>query len=147
MTTFGERLSQLFAQVYPAGRGPHTLQEVADAINAEGLVTVSPSYLSQLRSGQKDNPSAKLTEALARFFRVGVDFFFDTEYARQMDHDLEILAKLRDSGVRQIAARAFDLSAEGQEQVRNMVELVRRSEGLPAERPLPHDPEHQASDQ
>lgn len=146
MTTFGDRLNQLFAQVYPAGRGPHTLQEVADAINAEGSTSISPSYLSQLRSGQKSNPSARTVESLARFFRVQPDFFFDTDYARHMEHDLEMLTKMRDSGVRAIAARAFDLSVQGQETVRSMVELVRRSEGLPSDRAeLPKDSEDHAS--
>lgn len=147
MATFGDRLNQLFATVYPRGRGPHTLQEVADAINSEGVAKISPSYLSQLRSGQKDNPSSRTIEALARFFKVRPDFFFDTEYARHMDQDLETLAKLRDAGVQKIAARSFDLSAENRVALETMVEALRTSQGLPAEQSgLTQGSEAQAGD-
>lgn len=131
VATFSDRLNQLFATVYPRGRGPHTLQEVADAINAEGADRISPSYLSQLRSGKKDNPSSKTIDALARFFKVRPDFFFDTEYARHMEADLEALAKLRDAGVQRIAARSFDLTPQNRAALETMVEALRTSQGLP----------------
>lgn len=133
MATFSDRLNQLFATVYPRGRGPHTLQEVADAINGEGGSRISPSYLSQLRSGQKDNPSSKTIDALARFFKVNPDFFFDTEYARHMEADLATLAKMRDAGVQKIAARSFDLTPGNRAALEAMVEALRTSQGLPPE--------------
>jgi len=131
VASFAERLNQLFSAVYPAGRGPHTLQEVCVAVNAEGAAKLSPSYLSQLRNGQKTNPSAATVAALARFFKVKPDFFYDDEYAEQMERDLAMLAKLRDSGVHSIAARAFDLSPEARESVSMLVDQLRRYEGLP----------------
>jgi transcriptional regulator with XRE-family HTH domain len=148
VTTFGDRLNQLFATVHPRGRGPHTLQEVADAINAEGVAKISPSYLSQLRSGQKDNPSSRAIDALARFFKVRPDFFFDTEYARQMERDLETLVRLRDAGVEKIASRSFDLSAENMAALETMVEALRASQGLPPEQSgLSQGGEDQARDE
>jgi transcriptional regulator with XRE-family HTH domain len=133
VATFSDRLNQLFATVYPRDRGPHSLQEVADAINAQGDDRISPSYLSQLRSGKKDNPSSKTINALAWFFKVEPGFFFDTEYARQMEADLAMLAKLRDAGVEKIAARSFDLTPENQVALETMVEALRKSQGLPPE--------------
>jgi len=133
--TFADRLNQLFATVYPRGRGPHTLSEVANAINKEGGAKISVSYLSLLRNGQKANPSMATIEALARFFMVRPDYFFDTEYAAKMDEDLETLARLRDAGVQRLASRAFDLSPENQAAVETMVEALRNSQGLPPEQP------------
>ncbi len=68
MTTFAERLNRLFDTVYPPGRGPHTSAEVVAALKAEGL-TMSAPYLSQLRSGNRTNPSRATMAALANFFR------------------------------------------------------------------------------
>lgn len=144
--TFGERLNRLFETVHPPGRGPHSLHEVAKAINDEGEVKISSSYLSQLRSGQKTNPSAAAVAAMARFFRIRTDYFFDAAYADDIDRDLENLAALRDAGVRRIATRTFDLSPDSRDTVSSLIESLRRAEGLSVGEasPLPGDArEHQ----
>jgi len=127
---FNDRLARLFATVHPNGRGPYSLQEVAAAITAEGDVKMSASYLSQLRSGQKTNPSAAAVNALATFFHVDPKYFFDDDYASRMDRDLEMLVKLRDSGVRNIAARAADLSPTSRQTIESLIETLRKAEGL-----------------
>ena len=127
---FNDRLARLFATVHPNGRGPYLLQEVAVAITAEGDVKMSASYLSQLRSGQKTNPSAAAVNALATFFHVDPKYFFDDDYASRMDRDLEMLVKLRDSGVRNIAARAADLSPTSRQTIESLIETLRKAEGL-----------------
>jgi hypothetical protein len=65
-TTFAARLNRLFDTVYPPGRGPHTSAEVIAALKSEG-VTMSAPYLSQLRSGNRTNPSSATMAALANF--------------------------------------------------------------------------------
>ncbi len=127
---FNDRLAKLFDTVHPNGRGPYSLQEVAAAITDEGDVTMSASYLSQLRSGQKTNPSAAAVNALATFFHVDTKYFFDDDYASRMDRDLEMLVKLRDSGVRNIAARAADLSQTSRQTIESLIETLRKAEGL-----------------
>ncbi len=127
---FNDRLARLFDTVHPNGRGPYSLQEVAAAITAEGAVTMSAPYLSQLRSGQKTNPSAAAVNALATFFHVDSKYFFDDDYASRMDRDLEMLVKLRDSGVRNIAARAADLSPTSRQTIESLIETLRKAEGL-----------------
>lgn len=57
-TTFAARLNRLFETVYPPGRGAHTSAEVIAALRSEG-VTMSAPYLSQLRSGNRTNPSTR----------------------------------------------------------------------------------------
>lgn len=78
-TTFAARLNRLFDTVYPPGRGPHTSAEVIAALKAEGI-TMSAPYLSQLRSGNRTNPSGATMAALANFFRIKAAYFTDDEY-------------------------------------------------------------------
>lgn len=81
--TFAARLNRLFDTVYPPGRGPHTSAEVIAALKSEG-VTMSAPYLSQLRSGNRTNPSAATMAALANFFRIKPAYFTDDEYYEKL---------------------------------------------------------------
>ena len=68
------RLSQLFEQVRrPDGKEWSAIQ-VAKAVSASGVAT-SHQYVSQLRSGERDNPRFVLVEALATFFSVPISYF------------------------------------------------------------------------
>ena len=129
MNTFADRLNRLFDTVYPPGRGPHTSAEVVTALKAEGL-TMSAPYLSQLRSGNRTNPSNTTRAALANFFRIRPEFFTDDAYYAKLDQELTLLAGLRDEGVRRVAARAIGLSPEAQRDVVEKVDELRRKEHL-----------------
>src|SRR5579875_27112 len=130
-TTFAARLNRLFDTVYPPGRGPHTSAEVIAALKAEG-VTMSAPYLSQLRSGNRTNPSSTTMAALANFFRIKPAYFPDDEYYEKLDKELAWLATMRDEGVRRIGVRAVGLSPEAQEDVMHRVDELRRKEHLDA---------------
>ncbi|BCO33633.1 transcriptional regulator [Mycobacterium heckeshornense] len=130
-TTFAARLNRLFDTVYPPGRGPHTSAEVIAALKAEGI-TMSAPYLSQLRSGNRTNPSAATMAALANFFRIKPAYFTDDEYYEKLDKELSWWAAMRNENVRRIAMRAADLSPEAQEDVVQRVEELRRKEHLDA---------------
>jgi transcriptional regulator with XRE-family HTH domain len=130
-TTFAARLNRLFDTVYPPGRGPHTSAEVIAALKAEG-VTMSAPYLSQLRSGNRTNPSSTTMAALANFFRIKPAYFTDDEYYEKLDKELFWLATMRDEGVRRIAVRAVGLSPEAQEDLMHRVDELRRKEQLDA---------------
>jgi transcriptional regulator with XRE-family HTH domain len=129
MNTFADRLNRLFDTVYPPGRGPHTSAEVVTALKAEGL-TMSAPYLSQLRSGNRTNPSSATMAALANFFRIRPEFFTDDSYYAKLDQELTLLAGLRDEGVRRVAARTIGLSPESQRDVVEKVDELRRKEHL-----------------
>jgi transcriptional regulator with XRE-family HTH domain len=130
-TTFAARLNRLFDTVYPPGRGPHTSAEVIAALKAEG-VTMSAPYLSQLRSGNRTNPSSTTMTALANFFRIKPAYFTDDEYYEKLDQELSWLAVMRDEGVRRIAVRAAGLSPEAQQDIVHRVDELRRRERLDA---------------
>lgn len=130
-TTFASRLNRLFDTVYPPGRGPHTSAEVIAALRAEGI-TMSAPYLSQLRSGNRTNPSATTMAALANFFRIRSAYFTDDEYYEKLDKELAWLAVMRDEGVRRIAVRTAGLSPEAQQDIVQRVDELRRKEHLDA---------------
>jgi transcriptional regulator with XRE-family HTH domain len=130
-TTFSARLNRLFDTVYPPGRGPHTSAEVIAALKAEGI-TMSAPYLSQLRSGNRTNPSSATMAALANFFRIRPAYFTDDEYYEKLDKELSWLLVIRDEGVRRIALRVSGLSHEAQEDIVHRVDELRRREHLEA---------------
>jgi transcriptional regulator with XRE-family HTH domain len=72
------RLDHLFRTVHPAARKAYTPAEVATAMNeaADERVT-SGTYLWQLRTGRKDNPTYKVLMGLASFFGVSPTYFFE----------------------------------------------------------------------
>ena len=129
-TTFSARLNRLFDTVYPPGRGPHTSAEVVVALKAEGITPMSAPYLSQLRSGERTNPSKATMNALANFFRIQPDYFTDEYYYRKLDQELTWLATLRDEGALPISMRTIRLSAAALEEVIQLADEWRRKEHL-----------------
>jgi transcriptional regulator with XRE-family HTH domain len=125
-TTFAARLNRLFDTVYPPGRGPHTSAEVIAALKAEGI-TMSAPYLSQLRSGNRTNPSAATMAALANFFRIKSAYFTDDEYYEKLDRELSWLAAMRDDGLRRIVLGAAELSPEGRQEIAERVDELRQA--------------------
>lgn len=128
-TTFSARLNRLFDTVYPPGRGPHTSAEVIAALKSEGI-TMSAPYLSQLRSGNRTNPSSATMAALANFFRIKPSYFTDDEYYEKLERELSCLATMRENGVRHIALRVAELSPEAQHEVLERINELRRAEHI-----------------
>jgi hypothetical protein len=79
-------------------------------------------------------------EALAGFFGVPVAYFFDDEIASQLAPQLNLLAALRDSSVRDIALRVAELSPDSLDAIRGMIEQVRHLEARSNPRPQRPDP-------
>lgn len=130
-TTFAARLNRLFDTVYPPGRGPHTSAEVIAALKAEGI-TMSAPYLSQLRSGNRTNPSSATMTALANFFRIKSAYFTDDEYYAKLDKELAFLATMRDESVRRIAQGVFGLPPQAQQELIERIDELRRTPKLDA---------------
>lgn len=140
--SLADKLDELFRTVHPRGK-EHTYEQVASAIRESGGPTVSATYIWQLRKGLRDNPTKRHMEALAGFFGVPPAYFFDDEVEERVRAQMQLLATLRDRGVRQVATRAAGLSPRGLHAVEEMIKQIRLVEGLPAE-PVP--PGSQAED-
>lgn len=128
-TTFAARLNRLFDTVYPPGRGPHTSAEVIAALKSEGI-TMSAPYLSQLRSGNRTNPSAATMAALANFFRIKPAYFTDDEYYEKLNRELTWMAAVRHDGVRNIALAALELSQESKQELLARADELRNAERM-----------------
>ena len=112
--TFAEKLDRLF-RTFTTGpeHKERSYREVANAIEAAGTTTISASYIWQLRKGTTTNPTKAHLEALAAYFEVPVSYFFDDADNDRVDAELELLATLRDAGIRGLALRAHRLDAAG----------------------------------
>lgn len=119
-----QKLDRLFTTLRARGQSEHSYQAVADAIREHQHVAISHTYIWQLRTGRRDNPTIQHLAALARFFGVPVAYFLDDDEARRIDGQLALLATLRDTGVTEIALRAADLSPGSREAVTQMIRQV-----------------------
>jgi transcriptional regulator with XRE-family HTH domain len=127
-----DRLDHLFRTVHPKDRGPYTPAEVAEAINkAAGEKVISSTYVWQLRTGRRDNPTQKHLSALAAFFGVSPMYFFDDTEADRDAIPPELIAALKDGELREMALRAAGLSSRSLQAIRNMIESARAVEGMP----------------
>lgn len=127
--SLADRLDRLFRAVHPRGGREYSYEEVAAAIREQG-VTISHTYIWQLRKGLRDNPTKRHLEALAQFFGVPASYFLD-EDTTGVDAQVELLVALRDTAVRNLALRAADLSPASMKAVLGMIEHARAIEGLP----------------
>ena len=124
------KLDRLFRTVQRPGGGEHSYEEVARSIRERGGPTISGTYVWQLRTGKRDNPTKSHLEALAGFFGVSPAYFFDEAVAARVDAQLDLLAAMRDSGVREIALRSFGLSDATLRAIAQIIENARTAEGL-----------------
>jgi len=128
--TLAAKLDRLFRSVRRRGGDEFSYEEVSRALRAGGGPTISATYLWQLRTGKRDNPTKSHLEALAEFFGVSPAYFFDEDVAARVDGQLDLLAAMRDSGVSRIALRSFGLSTQTLEAIARIVENAREAEGL-----------------
>lgn len=124
------RLQHLYDTVHPAGRKPYSDREVAEAVNeAAGEQITGRTYLYQLRTGRSANPTYKLLIGLARFFGVPPTYFFSEEETARGELPPEVVAVLRDDGVRNLALKAAGLSEQSRQAIEAMIESARAIEG------------------
>ncbi|KAA2256954.1 helix-turn-helix transcriptional regulator [Solihabitans fulvus] len=128
--SLADKLNHLFQLVRPAAREEYSYEEVAASIREQGI-SISHTYVWQLRKGIRTNPTKRHLEGLAAFFGVSPAYFFDDSTSAQVDTELALLAALRDGSVRQVALRVADLSPASLDTVNDLVDRIRQLEGLP----------------
>ncbi|GAA1026190.1 MULTISPECIES: XRE family transcriptional regulator [Amycolatopsis] len=128
MASLAEKIEKLFDVVRKPGRDQYSSEEVASACREATGETFSATYLWQLRTGRRDNPTKRHLEALAGFFQVPPAYFFDDEQSARIAEELELLGALRDAGVRDVALRAVTLSRAGLGTISDMIDAIARRE-------------------
>ncbi|ANN18181.1 XRE family transcriptional regulator [Amycolatopsis orientalis] len=129
-TTLTERIDRLFQVVRRPDGEQYSHEEVARACRESTGESFSATYLWQLRTGRRDNPTKRHLEALAGFFQVPPAYFFDDEQGRALAEEVELLGALRNVAVRNLALRAVTLSEEGLGTVSDIVEAIKRREAM-----------------
>ncbi|MEU3225901.1 XRE family transcriptional regulator [Streptomyces sp. NPDC006976] len=126
-----EKLERLLRMTAPAGQKAPSNEEVATAINiAAGEKTISATYVWQLRTGRKTNPTMRHLEALAHYCGVNAAYFLSDEESAKVDEQLALLDALKDSDAQNIALRSTGLSESSRQAVSNMIDQLRKLEGL-----------------
>ncbi len=103
---FSDRLNFLFDRVRPPGAEEYTNAHVARTISSYGEDSYTRSHISYLRAGKR-TPTITMIPLLARFFGVEASYFVEDEVTRRITTQFEILRKLKENGVEQIALRAW----------------------------------------
>ncbi|PWI42189.1 helix-turn-helix domain-containing protein [Streptomyces sp. ICBB 8177] len=127
-STLAEKIDALFRVVRRPNHEQFSHEEVAKACREATGESFSATYLWQLRTGRRDNPTKRHLEALAQFFQVPVAYFFDDDRGAAVAKELELLGALRDAGVRSVALRAVNLSPEGVGTISDMIDVIARRE-------------------
>ncbi|MFD0410174.1 XRE family transcriptional regulator [Kitasatospora sp. NPDC127116] len=126
-SSLAEKIETLFRTVRRPNREQYSNEDVARACREATGETFSATYLWQLRTGRRDNPTKRHLEALARFFQVSPAYFFD-DRSEEILAELALLEALRDAGVRNMALRAVELSPEALDTVSDVIETIARRE-------------------
>ncbi|MBF9133188.1 helix-turn-helix transcriptional regulator [Plantactinospora sp. S1510] len=126
--TLANRIDHLFKAIQPKGR-EFSYEEVARGCEALTVGTFSKTYVWQLRTGQRDNPTKRHLEALAAFFGVPVAYFFDDQVVDDVNSQLALVAALRDSDVRDIALRALHMDHATRQSLARIVNEISRMQG------------------
>jgi transcriptional regulator with XRE-family HTH domain len=129
-TSLAAKIDKLFQVVRKPNREQYSHDEVAKACREATGESFSTTYLWQLRTGRRDNPTKRHLEALAQFFEVSPAYFFDDEQSAKIAEELELLGALRDAGVRNVALRAVTLSPAGLDTISDMIDAIARREAI-----------------
>jgi transcriptional regulator with XRE-family HTH domain len=117
----------------PGTAGPlRLLRSPRRSTRPPGKKVISSTYVWQLRTGRRDNPTQKHLSALAAFFGVSPMYFFDEAEASRDAIPPELIAALKDGEVREMTLRAAGLSGRSLQAIRDMIESARAVEGMPA---------------
>ena len=132
--TLAQKLDYLFRTVRRSGQREFSYEEVATAIARDQEETISASYIWYLRTGQRDNPTIKHLNVLAKFFGVPTAYFVDEPTTERIEAEFALITAMRDAGVRDVALRAAGLSSQSLETIGDMISRVRELEGLQPKR-------------
>lgn len=130
-----DRLNALFDRVPDANGTLYNNVSAARELTDAGAA-VSPSYLGQLRAGKKDNPTAKLLNAIAKLFGVPVTYFLDGDgqHAEEIQKQIDLLILIRDARVQGLATRMAGMSDRSVASIEALISQLRHIEGLDREK-------------
>ncbi len=125
--SFAEKLNTLFETKTKPDGARYTQEEL---IRASGGA-LTRVYLWKLRTGRATNPGLSVVKAIADFFGVGVDYFFE-ESPRKTTPPTDLVEQVSKNGLAtQIAMRSTKLDEEGKKKVLEMIDYILSLSGKP----------------
>lgn len=131
--SFGEKLAHLIDTVHPPDRGPYSYREIEAGI-AEHPGAMTAAHINQLVKGKQPHPRVHHVEALATFFGVPVNYFFDDDLADKIDDQISQISAWGDDEARRIAERVVELSPRDRSTVNSLIDNLRNYEEQPRQR-------------
>ncbi len=137
--TFGEALAHLKATLHPRDRGPYSLAEIGAGTG------LSRQYIHNLIKERRGSPKYEHVRALANFFGIPAEYFFDPVLAEKVDSEIDAVIEHRDNddGGRRLAQRVMDLSPRDRQTVTDLVQKMQNYEDQPRERRSRRKPEEE----
>lgn len=126
---FADRFNEVVSQWEQAHGIRMTNRALAFRVTQAGH-PVSATYLSQLRSGNRDNPSRALVETVARVLAVELTRFNDGGPGDPVPGDDLVSAAVDDPALRRLLTTAAGLSASSIELLSDLAAKLRLAEGL-----------------
>lgn len=118
--SFADKLNSLFETKTKPDGTRYTQEEL---IRASGGA-LTRVYLWKLRTGRATNPGLSMVKAIADFFGVGVDYFFEAA-PRKAPPATDIVEEVSKNGLAtQIAMRSTKLDEEGKKKVLEMIDYI-----------------------
>lgn len=131
------KLEHLFTTVPKPSGGRYSNESAAQALATAG-VKVSAVHISHLRSGRRNNPSARLLAALAALFGVEIGYFFDPELESRTNDELAALRALSQAGAQGVMMRS-GVSTKNLKQIDAILSAIREDVERAAAEERPQD--------
>lgn len=142
-----QRLERLFeTRINEATSRRWTLRQVTEAVNDLG-VTLSTTFLMQLKNGDRTNPTMHQLEGIARTFGVHLNYFLgDEETVKRIDQKLDLLAAIQEHPeVEQWLASAAKLSKRDVRLITSMIQTATSDTENPADLSSTNDSDGQSA--
>lgn len=120
--SLGERIQALYDRAKREGRKVNDYRVAREIEERYGDVGLSRAYMHQLRSGERDNPTKKVLEALAAYFEVSVAYFLEDAAAGHIAEQLDTLHRLKNSHLMDLAGRLSSLSPSSRQTVTALID-------------------------
>lgn len=140
--SFAEKLNHLFDVVRnPESGKPYSNEELARWCTRTTGHTMSRTFVWQLRTGQRTNPTLRNLNAMAGFFSVPLAYFEPGERSDRIAEQLRLARRLADARSESMVTRAANLSPESIRLLAGMIDrlaeaddLAHRTDGEPRSR-------------
>ena len=126
---FADRLNDVIARWEQAHETRLTNRALAFRVTQAGH-PVSATYLSQLRSGNRENPSVELVETVARVLAVELTRFSDGGSEDPGVGDGALVSTVEDPALRRLLRTAAGLSSPSVRMLTDLAGKFRLAEGL-----------------